>query len=253
MRKVAKMFAVLTVGLFVLTGCMPAGTRPPSQDINLVQFETPADDQEMAVVETNYGTIKFVLYEEYAPETVKQFKQLVEEGFYENNPIYAVDHTATAMLAGATDSEGEEGKTTTKDGKGIKTETSSDLWHFPGAVSALGEETGITKSIRSDSRFFIIGNSSADAETLEQMEESNYPETVISAYKEHGGQPLYTGQYTIFGQVVEGLDVVDQIIQVPTQKDENGEDTFTPSEELVIYSITLTTYGEGMNQSQTQE
>lgn len=244
MKKLAKAVAVMTMGLFCLTGCMPAGTEPPTQNINLVQLQEPQADQEMAVMETNYGTVKFVLYEEYAPETVKQFKQLVEEGFYTENQVYAIYEDESYMIAGASDDKGDEGKTTTEDGKGVKPEVSSDLWHFPGAVSAMGEESGITQTIRGDSRFFIVGDCPADAETLEQMEENKYPEEVISAYKERGGKPLYTGQYTIFGQVVEGMDVVNSMISAETVADENGNPTLTPAEDLIIYSITLTTYGE---------
>lgn len=91
MKRIIKSVLAMSLGVCCLTGCLPAGSRPvDSANFTLVQLQPPEEGQDMAVVTTNVGTIKFVLYEDYAPNTVKQFKALVEEGFYENNPVYAV-------------------------------------------------------------------------------------------------------------------------------------------------------------------
>ncbi len=242
MNKILNIMLSMTIGIVCLTGCMPAGTQPPGE-VNLVQLQPPKEGQEMAIMTTNMGVIKFVLYEDYAPNTVAHFKKLVQEGFYNNNPIFSVQKEVSSMLAGATDDVGNEGKVVTEDGEKIKPETSKDVWHFSGAVSAIGDEEGIfAKTIMSDSRFFIVGNREADTEILEQLEENNYPEKVISAYKELGGMPVYTGRFTVFGQVVEGLDIVDDIINQETKKTDEGQDTGIPAEELIIESIELSAY-----------
>lgn len=243
MKRLIKLVLLLSVTVCLLAGCMPAGTEPITKDLHLVQLDPPKEGQEMAVMTTNKGVIKFILYEEYAPKTVKQFKTLVEEGFYNNNSIYATQKDICTFLTGSSDGEGNEGKVVSDDGKKLPAETTPDLWHFSGAVSAYGESSGIlTKQIKSDSRFFILGDRPADTAVIEELEKYSYPEAVINAYKDLGGVPLYTGQFTVFGQVIEGMDVVNAIIASETKKDENGNVTPYPKEDLIVESIELTTY-----------
>lgn len=243
MNKLFKAVLAVTFSLFCLAGCMPAGTEAPNENLNLIQLEGPQEGQEMAIVTTNKGIIKFVLYEEYAPNTVAQFKELVNEGFYNNNAIFSTQKEISGFLAGASDELGNEGKTTAEDGKGIDPETTPNIWHFPGAVSAIGDEEGLfIKEVKADSRFFILGDRPVDTDIVEQMEENQYPEEVIDAYKELGGMPGYTGKFTVFGQVIEGMDVVNEIINTETETDEEGKDTGVPKEELIIEKIEFSTY-----------
>ena len=62
---------------------MMGNTTDPvnEESMKLVQLESPADGQDMAVMTTDKGVIKFVLYPEYAPKAVDNFKKLVKEGF----------------------------------------------------------------------------------------------------------------------------------------------------------------------------
>jgi cyclophilin family peptidyl-prolyl cis-trans isomerase len=61
-------------------------------------------------------------------------------------------------------------------------------------------------------------------------------ESVIDEYIENGGYPSLDGGYTVFGQVYEGMEVVDKIASVKT--DENDK----PLEDISIKSITVDTY-----------
>ena len=93
---------VLTVSL-ILSGCsMMGNTTDPvdEESMKLVQLESPADGQDMAVMTTDKGVIKFVLYPEYAPKAVDNFKKLVKEGFYNNTKVFG-GMNDTAFLAGA--------------------------------------------------------------------------------------------------------------------------------------------------------
>lgn len=56
-------------------------------EMNLVQLDKPADGQDVAIIETNVGTITAVLYAEFAPNTVANFKKRAEEGFYDGKPF----------------------------------------------------------------------------------------------------------------------------------------------------------------------
>lgn len=239
-----KSVLAVSVGVLCLTACMPAGTKPKSEgDIELAQLKAPEEGQEMAVVTTNKGVIKFVLYEKYAPKTVKQFKTLVADGFYSGNKVFAAQKDAASFFAGATDENGDTGKIATDDSKALEPEVSQDVWHFTGAVSAFGTEEGmIEKKVLSDSRFFMVGTKPVEKEILDNMAEYEYPEKVMNAYKELGGVPTLTGRYTVFGQVVEGIEVVDEIANTQTSTNDKGELTAVPSEDIVIEKIEMSTY-----------
>ena len=96
-------------------------------EMNLVQLDKPADGQDVAVIETNVGTITAVLYAEFAPNTVANFKKRAEEGFYDGKPFFALQKGIYA-ITGASNDEGTEG--ITDDGKYIENECSVNLWPF---------------------------------------------------------------------------------------------------------------------------
>lgn len=237
-----KVAACLSASLLLLTSCamestVSASSGSQEEPPKLVQLQQPQEGQEMAVIHTALGEIHILLYEEQAPQTVRQFKQLVQEGFYNGNRVFAIDPQTHSIFAGATDESGSSGEIATEDGKAVEPEVTPEVWHFSGAVSTYGTRTGIfNRRFVSDSRFFIVGDVSAQPELLEQMEENDYSEQVMEAYKKLGGCPQYTGFFTVFGQVIEGLDLVEQIAAG------GADETGRPLEETVIDSIELTEY-----------
>lgn len=245
MKKINKSLLAILLFLVVFVSCMPTTNIafPENyKDVNLIQLKPPKENQEMAVIHTNLGDIKFVLYEEYAPKTVKQFKKLVNDGFYNNKKCYGIETNNKTIFTGATTEDGKKGKIDTENSKALDVEFSQNLWHFSGAVSAYGTEKGIyNKTIKSDSRFFILGNRGVDTEILKVMEQYHYPKEVIEAYKYLGGLPTITGKYTVFGQVVEGLDIVNDVINSDF-KEVHGKKTIKPNKELIIYSIDIINY-----------
>lgn len=245
MDKWISIVLTLSLGVVMLTGCAPAVDSASQQDNEpeLVQMKPPADGQEMAVVTTNYGEIKFVLYEEYAPNTVSHFKKLVEDGFYNNNGVWGIQKETNSFMAGATDAAGKEGKIETDDGKPVSPEVNKNVWHFSGAVSAYGKEQGVfNKSIMSDSRFFILGETLANQQILDKLQEYDFPQNVIDAYKVLGGCPQITGNYTVFGQVVSGMDVVDEIVSQQVVMSKDQKSIGKPVDPIVIEHIILDTY-----------
>lgn len=235
--KLIKLLAMSLCSLVFFTGCMASNTAPIDESsIEFVQLEEIQDGRETAVITTTEGTITMVLFEKEAPKTVAHFKKLIQEGFYNDKPLYSQSGPHT-FVTGADSEDGSTGKLVTNDGNAIECEVSQNLWHFKGAVSAYGyEKSKLSRQMLSDSRFFIVGNIEATTDMVTQMEDAKYPMKVINAYKEHGGLPHYTGLYTVFGQVIEGMDVVDRLSQMAIDE-ENGMTV-----DAKVLKIELSTY-----------
>ena len=83
------------------------------------------------------------------------------------------------------------------------------------------------------SQFFIVQAGSVDDRLIGQMEDAGYPAEAIEKYKEVGGTPWLDFRHTVFGQVVEGMDVVDEIAAVKVGRNDK------PLEDVVILGIDI--------------
>ena len=245
-RKLAAVLAgIMTVTAF--SGCSMLGGQNTNalgsydfSEMNLVQLDKPAEGQDVAIIETNVGTITAVLYAEFAPNTVANFKKRAEEGFYDGKPFFALQKGIYA-ITGASNDEGTEG--ITDDGKYIENECSVNLWPFKGALLGYSTQQGY-----SDSRFFFTGALEVTEENKKELrgytnQETSaqvIPEELITAFEKRGSVPGFAGSYTVFGQVINGFDVLDKILWTDSDKS-----NMKPLEELKIVKVTLDTYKDG--------
>ena len=245
-----KRIAAALAGIIAVTafsGCSLFGTQSTNAigtydftQMNLVQLDKPAEGQDVVVIETNVGTLTAVLYTEYAPNTVANFKKRAEEGFYDGKPFFALQKGIYA-ITGASNDEGTEG--VTEDGKFIQNECSVDLWPFKGAMLAYSGNQGYA-----DSRFFFTGaieiteDNKAELRGYTNQETSAQviPDELINAFEKRGSVPGFGGSYTVFGQVINGFDVLDKILW--TDSDDKNK---KPLEELKIIKVTMDTYEDG--------
>lgn len=245
-RKLAAILAGITA-ITAFSGCSMLGGQTTNAlgsydftEMNLVQLDKPADGQDVAVIETNVGTITAVLYAEFAPNTVANFKKRAEEGFYDGKPFFALQKGIYA-ITGASNDEGTEG--ITDDGKYIENECSVNLWPFKGALLGYSTQQGY-----SDSRFFFTGALEITEENKKELrgytnQETSaqvIPEELITAFEKRGSVPGFAGAYTVFGQVINGFDVLDKIIWTDSDKS-----NMKPLEDLKIVKVTLDTYKDG--------
>lgn len=209
----------------------------------LLQFSEIQKGEEIAILKTNYGDIKIRFFKDQAPKAVENFITHAKEGYYDGLIFHRV--IDEFMIQGG-DPTGTGTGGESIFGEPFENEVSTQLRHFNGALSMAnsGPDTN-------GSQFFIVQNNSLDSSYKEQLEyfmqnqdlEENgvkvsdaFPVDVCEKYIEVGGTPWLDGQHTVFGQVYEGMDVVDKIAKV--EKDSNDK----PVEDVVIESITIETY-----------
>jgi len=78
---------------------------------------------------------------------------------------------------------------------------------------------GVWKKRSSGSQFYIVQGRKQTEDSLKSMMKSKgiqYPLEVVEAYINRGGTPQLDNEYTVFGQVINGLDVIDKIAKVKT-------------------------------------
>ena len=93
-------------------------------------------------------------------------------------------------------------------GAKFEDEFSKDLFNLRGALSMANAGPNTNGS-----QFFIVQNQNVPANMLGQLEGAGFPEEVIEAYK-NGGTPWLDFRHTVFGHVIEGMDVVDEMSSV---------------------------------------
>ena len=201
---------------------------------SLVQFEAPKSGDTIAVMETTEGTIRILLFPQYAPKTVANFVGLAEEGFYNGLKFHRVIEDFM-IQGGDPNGDGTGGRSiyaTDEDPKGeFEDEFNINLWNFRGALSMAnaGENTN-------GSQFFIVQASEVSDDLLKQMADIQILQQVIDKYAEVGGTPHLDWRHTVFGMVLDnGMEIVDKIAAVET------DEMDAPLEPVLINNITIET------------
>ena len=198
---------------------------------NFPQLSTDIADNEAAVkIKTSAGDITIKLFPEEAPLAVENFLTHAKEGYY-NGIIFHRVINGFMIQGGDPDGEGTGGQSiwSGKDdsidaGNGFKNEISAFLYNIRGALAMAnaGADTN-------GSQFFINQN---PADASGQLSSGKTPGKIIEAYK-NGGNPSLDGGYTVFGQVIEGMDVVDKIASSETDASDK------PTSDITINSIEI--------------
>lgn len=193
-------------------------------------------NETVVTIETTAGNIKLKLFNKYTPLAVKNFVKHSQKKYYNGTIFHRVindfmiqggDPTGTGT-GGASIWKNKNEKI--DDGSGFKNEISPNLYNIRGAVSMAnsGENTN-------GSQFFINQNHENSAT---QLKKSKYPDKIIDAYKK-GGNPSLDGHYTVFGQVISGMDVVDKIAAAEVKDNADHSEKSTPVNPDKIVKITI--------------
>jgi peptidyl-prolyl cis-trans isomerase B (cyclophilin B) len=187
---------------------------------------------------TNYGDITIKLYND-TPQHRDNFLKLVEECFYDSTLFHRV--IAGFMIqAGDPDSKGAMPKKQLGvggPGYTIPAEFRKDLIHKKGALAAARQGDQVNPQKRSSgSQFYIVVGRPWTAEEMIMVQERlgfKYTDEQKKIYETLGGYPFLDREYTVFGEVIEGLDIVDAISVVDT----NPADR--PLQDVVIESVEI--------------
>lgn len=182
-------------------------------------------DQPQAIIKTNYGDIKIQLFGKQAPMTVENFVRLAKKGYYNGTTFHRI--ISDFMIQGG-DPKGDGTGGESIWGHPFEDEFSDNLFNLRGALSMANSGPNTNGS-----QFFIVQNKNLPKRMIREMQPAGYPKEIIKQYKQ-GGTPWLDGRHTVFGQVIEGMDVVDKIAKAPKNKI-----TDKPNEDITIKEIQI--------------
>lgn len=182
-----------------------------------------------AVIKTNRGDMEFVLFPQVAPKAVENFVTHSKNGYY-NGLIFHRVIQDFMIQGGDPTGTGMGGESVF--GKNFEDEFSLDARNYYGALSMAnaGQNTN-------GSQFFIVQAKSVPENLLSQMEqltENGFPQEVIENYKTVGGTPWLDFHHTVFGQLINGADVLDSIAAVKCGANDK------PLDDVIINEIVVT-------------
>lgn len=208
----------------------PTGTPEPTETGQLqyiagYQFRQPEAGDTIAILKTSMGDIKILLFPDEAPKAVENFVAHSKNGYYDNLTFHRV--IDDFMIQGG-DPKGDGTGGESIWGEPFEDEFSLNMLHYRGALSMAnaGENTN-------GSQFFIVQRKQITDGEVDALRSAGYPEDLVSLYKEHGGTPGLNFLHSVFGQVYEGMDVVDRIADVETDAEDK------PLENVIIHTIEI--------------
>ncbi|MGL5887695.1 MAG: peptidylprolyl isomerase [Leuconostoc suionicum] len=177
----------------------------------------------VATFKTNKGDIRIKLFSDIAPKTVENFITHAKNGYYNNGIFHRV--ISDFMIQGG-DPEGTGMGGESIWGGNFEDEFSNRLFNTYGALSMANAGPNTNGS-----QFFIVQASNFPSQMASALRD--LPAEVADFYRQKGGTPWLDGKHTVFGQVIEGLNVVDEIAQVKVDMMDK------PRKDVVINTIEI--------------
>ena len=225
MKKTLIYLLILT-SLFVvfLTGCSKS---------DVSQFEEPKRKETVAeIVVEDYGSIFVRFFDKEAPKAVENFIKHSKDGYYDGVSFHRI--IEDFMIQGG-NPDGTGGESIWQED--FEDEFDNSLHPYRGALCMANRGPNTNGS-----QFFIVqSNETYDEDMLKQVSMQyrvEFDEEAIKNYEEIGGTPWLFNMHTVFGQVYDGLDVVDSIVAVEKIDPING----IPKDEVIIETIRIFEY-----------
>jgi cyclophilin family peptidyl-prolyl cis-trans isomerase len=201
---------------------------------------TKKDRKKDVLLQTNYGDIVLRLSDS-TPLHRDNFLKLVKTGFYDNLLFHRVIQNFMIQGGDPNSKHAKPGEPLGNGGPGyrIPAEFRNSLFHKKGVIAAARDNN--PEKASSGSQFYIVQgrvftDASLDSVETFRLNGRKIPVELREVYKTLGGSPHLDQSYTVFGEVVKGLDVVDKIASVETSK---GQDRDRPIDDVRILKAKL--------------
>lgn len=192
--------------------------------LNYPQLNLENEKGPKATIKTNYGEMQFQLFPEIAPKAVENFVGLSKKGYY-NGVIFHRVIKDFMIQGGDPTGTGMGGNSIWE--KPFEDEFSNQVFNLRGALSMANAGPGTNGS-----QFFIVQNENLDPMMIKEMKTASYPDKIIEKYRE-GGTPWLDHRHTVFGHLISGWDVLDEIANVKTLTGDK------PEKDVVIEEISI--------------
>ena len=234
MKKITAFFAFILLFSVAVTAQNEAKKSKKDQSKSEKQS---ASTEKMVLISTSLGDMKVKLYD-VTPNHRDNFLKLVEQNFYDSLLFHRV--IRNFMIQGG-DPMSKNAAPNVPLGMGdigytVPAEFIDTIFHKKGALCAARTEN--PEKASSGCQFYIVQGQVLTPEQLNSLEMQRglkFTEAQKKIYSTVGGSPWLDGAYTVFGEVVEGLDVIDKIASVQT----NPAAGDRPVENVYILKMTL--------------
>ena len=209
------------------------------------QTDSEPQLQAEVLLETTMGDIRLVLYNE-TPQHRDNFLKLVDEGFYDGNLWHRVIFNFMIQTGDSTTRHAKPGESVGLHSPDYTIPAEivyPKYFHKRGALAAAREgDAENPERASSASQFYIVYGTTYSSMSLDKFQERidqatdgkyQMTEEIRDHYRKYGGTPHLDGQYTVFGEVVEGMDVVKKIQMVQT------DDYARPIDDVKIIKATV--------------
>ena len=168
--------------------------------------------QTQILIETEFGNMTAVLYNE-TPQHRDNFLKLVKQGWYNGSIFHRVIKNFMIQGGGKDSQVNDPGYT-------VPAEFVPQYFHKKGALAAARKSDQVNpKKASSGSQFYIVQGQIMKDQQLDMFEKQTNKKITPerrAAYKTVGGTPHLDDDYTVFGEVIKGLEVIDKIAAVQT-------------------------------------
>lgn len=225
--------------LFIITASLVVGITTLAQDSIVRKKDRKRD----VLLQTTYGEITLRLSDS-TPLHRDNFLKLVKKGYYDSTLFHRVIQDFMIQSGDPKSKNATAGQPLGNGGPGytIPAEIRVSLFHKKGVLAAarMGDNVNPQKA-SSGSQFYIVHgkiftDAGLDSLEIARLAGRKLPDEHRSVYKTIGGSPHLDQNYTVFGEVIKGLDVVDRIAAVQTSK---GQDRDRPLVDVRIIKAKL--------------
>jgi len=183
---------------------------------------TNAFAQQFVRIETAQGSCIVKLYDE-TPAHRDNFIRLVKNHYFDATTFNRI-LKGFVIQGGDPDSLYDKGRKLNPEQKWIKPEFNAALYHKRG-VLAMGRDNNAAKESFTTQIYFVDGKTWTDAQldATEKKLNIKFTDAQRTTYKTIGGTPFLDQNYTVFGEIVKGMDWIDKVTAVKVNKDGNPE------------------------------